>query len=473
MKKFYTLLLCGAVCLSASADGLRFKTNRSKKHSAKARVEAAAAPVWRAESQTDYEFNGEDWDMLGVVTFKYDAKGNITEEVVDADGELDKTVTVYNEYNMPVSMFKTYSDDGEVWENSSMRSYVYDPVVHGFYTERKGYDWIDGEWVKDYYWESNEIVRDDKGNITSMTKYVPLFGGELAPAYKSEWKYGADGKATEYAYYTNRQELEPVWEVYGNVTYKDIVWDKTNGQMTILGDLLELTEGENLLKSAVVYYDGEVDGHYIVEYAADGKGYTVKETGNDVNEVWYMTKFEVIDEYGSTTLTSIEYFDEDGIVDYPVHTLTEYAIKDEHGNYVENKLIESTPGFEEMIDGSKAEYTYDAQGNPTECVLSQFDYDSQEYFYTMRTVYGDYVDVTTGIESVEAESSAVWSVDGDAVSATANTLTGLSVYTLQGSLLMTVPAVDGSATLDAAALSAGMYLVHADGTASTYRLLKR
>ena len=39
-----------------------------------------------------------------------------------------------------------------------------------------------------------------------------------------------------------------------------------------------------------------------------------------------------------------------------------------------------------------------------ECVLSQFDYDSQEYFYTMRTVYGDYVDVTTGIESVEAES---------------------------------------------------------------------
>ena len=222
-----------------------------------------------------------------------------------------------------------------------------------------------------------------------------------------------------------------------------------------------------------MYYDGEVDGHYIVEYAADGKGYTVKETGNDVNEVWYMTKFEVIDEYGSTTLTSIEYFDEDGIVDYPVHTLTEYAIKDEHGNYVENKLIESTPGFEEMIDGSKAEYTYDAQGNPTECVLSQFDYDSQEYFYTMRTVYGDYVDVTTGIESVEAESSAVWSVDGDAVSATANTLTGLSVYSLQGSLLMTVPAVDGSATLDAAALSAGMYLVHADGTASTYRLLKR
>ena len=134
-------------------------------------------------------------------------------------------------YNMPVSMFKTYSDGGEVWENSSKRSYVYDPVVHNFYTERKGYDWVDGEfefivrlafspphrgcsgldtclcrmlfgsigfepvvhnfyterkgydwvdgeWVKDYYWESNEIVRDDKGNITSLTKYVPLFGGE-------------------------------------------------------------------------------------------------------------------------------------------------------------------------------------------------------------------------------------------------------------------------------------------------------
>ena len=77
MKKFYTLLLCGAVCLSASADGLRFKTNHSKKHSAKARVEAAAAPVWRAE--TDYEFNVEDWDMIGVVTFKYDANVNITE----------------------------------------------------------------------------------------------------------------------------------------------------------------------------------------------------------------------------------------------------------------------------------------------------------------------------------------------------------------------------------------------------------
>ena len=144
MKKFYTFTLCCAVCLSANADGVRFKSARGQGNMKKISLSMADAPIWRPVSQTDYMHDGESWMELGKVSFKYDMRGNCTEELVDEDGALSKTVTTYDEFNYPLTVLQTESEDGETWTNSGKTEYVYDTKVHGFFTERVSSDWTDG-----------------------------------------------------------------------------------------------------------------------------------------------------------------------------------------------------------------------------------------------------------------------------------------------------------------------------------------
>lgn len=232
----YAFLLCGAVCLSAAADGKRFKSLQGQKVKKIARTEAAA-PLWRPSSQTDfmYDIDMEEWWEMGTVNFTYYNRGNCIEELMDEDGWLSKTVSTYNEFNQPLMILKTESEDGETWENSGKTTYVYDPVVHDFFTERVGYDWNDGDWTTNYTWETDIITRNDAGNITELVKSLPMFD-HLTPAYRSVWSYGADGKANEYSYYVTYDGT--IWELDDDPSYKDIVWEKTNGQMTIYGDML-------------------------------------------------------------------------------------------------------------------------------------------------------------------------------------------------------------------------------------------
>lgn len=470
MKKIYAFLLCGAVCLSAAADGKRFKSLKGQKVKKIARTEAAA-PLWRPSSQTDfmYDIDMEEWWEMGTVNFTYDNRGNCIEELMDEDGWLSKTVTTYNEFNQPLMILKTESEDGETWENSGKTTYVYDPVVHDFFTERVGYDWNGDDWTTNYTWETDIITRNDAGNITELVKSLPMFD-HLTPAYRSVWSYGADGKANEYSYYVTYDGT--TWELDDDTSYKDIVWEKTNGQMTIYGDMLELTEGENLLKSAVVYYDGEPDGHYLVEYA-DG-GFFIKETTNDINEVGRTQRMEIIDANGSMRYTSVEYFDEDGnITDEPTYTMIQEATLDEHGNVVETTVREIIDGVEELMDAQKSSCTYDANGNLTEVTTSYYDFDVEEYVADFRTVYGEYVDAAAGIESVVADTKAQWNVCDNTVAASAPGLKGLTVYNLQGVAVAKAAAEASSASVDLSSLASGIYLIHADGTGATYRFVKR
>lgn len=470
MKKFYAITLCSLVALSASADGLRFKAGHAKKGMKKLARTEAATPVWRPVSQTDYMHDGEDWMLLGTVNFKYDGRGNCTEELVDEDGFLSKTVTTYDEFNQPLTKLETESEDGETWTNLSKTSFVYDTKVHDFFTERMGYDW-DEDWVANYKCETNTITRNTNGNITEIVKSLPL-GSELLPAYKSVWKYGTDGKANEYYYYEMGQNNE--WELDDDLSYRDIKWEKTDGQMTIFGDMLDLTEGNNLMKSAVVYYGNEPDGHYIVEYSNDMKNIFIKETTNDINEIGSTILLEVIDANGSARITYTEYFDEEGnIYTEPVYIGVQEGIMDEHGNLIMFTDKETVDGVEELVEGEKYNYTYDANGNATEVTSEQYDYETEEYFPMDRIVYGEYINVaSSGIQGIQIAEDTVWTVRGDEVTATANGLTGLSVYNLQGVCVKRVTTNAASATVSLADMAAGIYIVRADGTGATYRLIK-
>lgn len=474
MKKIYLIALCGAICLPAAADGMRFKTAAGKKKASRLRKEAPA-PIWRPVSQTEYMYDGNDWMMLGRVEFTYDKRGNSIEESVDVDGYMSKTVYTYDEYDQVLTRLETESSDGgETWENVSRREYEYDSRVHDFFTSRMSYAWNDGKWETDFRCETNTITRNTNGNITEIVKSLPL-GTEMKPAYRSLWTYDqATGKAVEYVYYEASGEGDDPWVISDDTFYKNIEWEKTDGQMTIDGDLLDLCEGDNLIKSAVVYYRGEADGHYLVSYSdSDLFGCVIKETTNDINTVGRITQLETLDANGSVRLTTTEYFDEDGnIGTEPTYISIQEAIADSHRNYVSQTLTEVTDGVEELVEGETYAYTYDTAGNPTEVVVSFYDYDSEEYIPDQRIVYGEYIDVTSGICPV-ALTAGEWNIQGDKVAVTADELTGISIYSTQGVKVASATG-RGTSAIDISALPTGIYLVRADGTSlPARRIVKR
>lgn len=469
MRKIYAIALCLAVGLSASAEGARFKSVRSSR-AKKIATKEATAPVWRPLTQTDYMHDGEDWMEMGTVTFKYDRRGNCIEEIVNSDDILSRTQTTYNEYDQPLTVLVTESEDeGDTWTNTARTTYVYDSEIHDFFVDRSGYDWDDPDWTRNYRCETNVITRNADGNITEIVKSLP-YGDEMLPAYKSAWTYGADGRASGYGYYLFDGSD---WLLYDDVEYKEIVWQQTDGQMTAFGDLLELTEGANLMKSAVVYYQGEADGHYLVEYSDDLPGFLIKETTNDINEIGRTTRMETLDMNGSLRMTTTEYFDEDGnISTEPTYISVQEAKIDEHGNMTEFNIHETYDGVEELIASTLYTYTYDANGNVTEMVSQEYDYESQEYFPSERIVYGEYGD-TAGIGSVDKDDADVWSVEGDIFTARAEGLTGISIYNVQGMLLKSVAVADGRASVTVSELQPGLYLLRAEGTGSTLRVAVR
>ncbi len=470
MKKIYVLTLCCAVALSASAGGQRFKSARGHKDTKRIALREAGAPVWRPVSQTDYMHDGDDWMEMGTVSFKYDQRGNRTEELVDEEGFLSRTVTTYDEFNYPLTVVQADSEDGEDWTNTAKTTYVYDTRLHGFFTERAGYDWANGDWVRNYRCEANTITRNDTGNITELVKSLPL-GDELQPAFRSAWSYGADGQASEYGYYVTENGID--WQLYDDISYKDIEWETTDGQMTVFGDLLELTEGANLLKSAVVYYQGEPDGHYLVDYTDGLPGFLIKETTNDINEVGRTVLMETLDAHGSMRLTTTEYFDEEGnILTEPTYINVQEALMDEHDNLVEYSERETIDGMEELIASTRYLYTYDADGNPSEVISKEYDYETGEYFPMERTVFGEYIDVTTGINDAKSDTLTDWTLDGDILTASAEGLTGLSVFNLQG-VCMTREGADAfTASVSLSGLMPGVYIIRADGTGSTYKTVR-
>lgn len=414
MKKLYIITLCAVVCLSAAGAGNRFVSKRAavkskiemrkaERKAARKAAKAAATAIMRPASYTEFMYNGEDWEEMATINCKYDSRGNLIEESYTFDDVATVTAWTYDENNQVTS--KLVTEDGEPLEKMT---YTYDPVIKGFYTERMGYDYDGEAWAENFYCVKNEITRDADGNITEMMRSMPM-DGEFIPAYKSVWKYDPTTKqATEFAYYAyNTEDAEPAWELYNLNEYKDIEWVKTNGQL-VSENMAELVAGDNMLKKCAVYYDGEPDGFITVDYAADNSGdYILKNTFNDMS-VGSSRQLETIDANGSFRVTDTEYFDDKyNFFETPVYQYREESIKDEHGNVIMENAYEALEGGEfERTDSYKCDYTYDSAGNVIEMVESFYDPDEDDYLPEMKTVYGEYNDVSAGIGSIIADDNA-------------------------------------------------------------------
>lgn len=442
MKKLYILALCGLTAASAAVAASRFKTvkNTPRKIVVKSQEKA---PVWRALSDEEYIYEDGEWVLMASSSYKYDSRGNAIEQQTDEDGLLFKMTTEFDEFDKPVTIIGvTKEGDAAEWENNTKRIYTYDPVVHDFFTSRMGYDWEDGEWVQNYYCELNTVTRNDDGNITEIEKSLPMFD-QFIPAYKSVWNYDeATGRANEFYYYANYAgTVAADWTLYDATAYKNIVWENTDGQMTS-DSFMELVSGTNRVKSADVYYEDEIDGHFFVEYSTEHPSdYFAKETFANPAEIGRTTRYETIDANGSFKITQEEYFDDDNNpTTEPVYVTVETVTIDGHGNIILDEVEETYEGVTEMVDGAKIDYLYDNDGNPTEMILYYYDYDSEEYVPDTKTVYGTYVDASAGVEGVSADRVAT---------------DGYTVYNLQGVMVKRVATADSLGDLPA-----GLYIIN-------------
>lgn len=438
MKKFYILSLCALMGVSAAMAEGHFKTRKGSPRKASIKPAADAAPLWRAESESEYLYMDGEWILVGTTNFTYDAAGNaIVQQSEDEDG-IFRLETTFNEYGKPLTMLQT-ADFGYGGENVAKRTYRYDERLHDFCVERMGYDWQDDDWVMNYLCETNEITRNADGNITEIMKSLPYID-KLYPAYRSMWNYDeTTGKANEYRYYVSYSFSElPEWELDDNLSYCNIEWETTDGQMTA-ASLSEMLTGANKVKSADVYYDDELDGHVIVEYSAENESdYLYRETFADPSEVGFTSQFETTDKNGSFRITECEYFDEEGEPTVePTYKIVSEVTVDEHGNAVLEELYETFDGITELVDAQKAEYLYDGNGNVTQVTYLVYDYETEEFVPESKIVYGTYADVTS-VKGIDAAAA-----------------TDFTVYNLQGILLK-----KGVGAEEIGSLPAGLYIIN-------------
>ena len=445
MKKLYIIALCALVGASAAMAAPRFKSIRKQPRKV-ARTEAATH--WCAGKIVTELYEEGEWIEQGTETFTYDKYGVTTGvEFVGTEGEHERTVYTNDDLGQHLTSLTTAEEDGE-WTNVQKRSWAYDPIVRNFCTERMGYDWSDGEWVTNYLCEINEVTRNTAGNITRIEKSLPMMS-QMLPAYRYEWSYAdATGRATEFCSYS-RGLSDNTWTLDGDVSYRNLEWAATDGQMTGTS-LTDCLTGPNRIAKASVYYRDAYDGGVLVEYTDIADEFTLTETFAD-GKPGKITKREALDNHGSFRITETEYFTEGDDEVLPSETLTYQAVLEElcdaHGNYISQALYERYSEEDDLalFDCIKMEYTYDANGNLTQRTSYIMDPEAEPetdatpdtvaYVPEMRETMSDYRQYESGIDDIATDGATV------------------AVYNLQGICVLR----DATAA-DISSLPAGLYI---------------
>lgn len=255
-----------------------------------------------------------------------------------------------------------------------------------------------------------EVTRDASGNVTNVDIYeLPPMGSK---EYESKMSvvYGSDGKANKITtvYYDDG-------EVDYTQTYRDIVWENTDGQI-LTTDMTEdnfesgLFWGANRIRSCQIT-DDELPGVVLdVDVAYNPSGYktNVKMNGQTMSSIDY-TK---VDEFGS--YDSVEY-SADADMDDPtgaIHILdsetetTTYRV-DSYG-----LVLENTEHYEYEKTGKKAEtyYTlghvdYNSEFGYPEEYWSEEGYNDNTPHKAERILFSEYEFYASGVKGVEASES--------------------------------------------------------------------
>lgn len=434
------------------------KVKHDKSSARLTKVRKAKTPeansIWKATHEQEFMYNEDDetWEPVADYYLTYDQRGNILVDLMDeGDGMQTRTVSTFNDNNKATSQFNEDMQDDGTFMTTSKKYFEYDSILTDVITKREAYDYdSDADtWYQSGNNYTRTITRDANGNVTNEQIAV-LYQGIYDPTQRTTITY-KDGKADTY----KQEQLTLaddgssfVWET--SIILKDIVWDKTNGQ--IVGDVSDFYEGDNSLKSATVCSEEEGE-EFTVAYLSITRG----DNGSYVctmsipSELYQLVVQKTYtDDNGSYTYQAIESQDNnaDGQIvgDEMLSGAKVVEQYDAQGNetlYEEYEFNEETSEME-LMGSTKNEYQYDEQcGAMSEMVTYEYDPEAAEFVPMMKVVCDDFKDVSSadGIKGVTNKTtvSAVYDLRGVRVGDSINNLpNGMYIQKIDGKTVKVV-----------------------------------
>lgn len=436
--------------------GLKVKHDKSSARQMTVRKANAAVgnSFWKATHEKEYMYNEDDatWEAVADYYLTYDQRGNILVDLMDeGEGMQTRRVSTYNENNKATSQIDEDMQDDGTFMTTTKRYFEYDSILTDVITKREAYDYdSDTEtWYQSGNNYTRTITRDANGNITNEQIAV-LYQGIYDPTQRITITY-KDGKADTY----KQEQLTLaedgssfVWET--SIILKDIVWDKTNGQ--IVGDVSDLYEGDNAIKSATVCSedDGEVftvayltitrsdNGSYLCTMSMPAELYQlmVQKTYSDINGSYTYEALEAQDINGDGRILDEELISGARVVE-------QYDAQGNETLYEEYELNEETSVME-LMGSTKNDYQYDEQcGAMSEMITYEYDTEAAEFVPMMKVVCDEFKDVanTDGISDVRTNNttSAFYDLRGVRVGDSLKNLPrGIYIQKLEGKTIKVV-----------------------------------
>lgn len=407
-NKFVKRASVAESAITAKVKKMKAKRNKLSSIAVReAELNTAASALMMPRQEEEWLWEDE-WIKGGDYFYSHDKRGNIIENTYDDGFAATKTVYAFDENNNVVSSLETYSEEGEPYENSAKRLISYDEKVKDVIVESQSYIWNEGDWMlyADGHTYKRVITRDEKGNITSV-EIKSYIMGDYPTLQKSTITYDDRGLASTWKYEELGYSAAGEMILVEKYTLKDMEWYTTDGQILVMDELdAFMTGGNNRLKKATVYSEGELTGSIEASYQENGD-YTysyIYTTEPLAKEIYTYT---VTDANGSYEYGCVAYEDmnADGILndeDLAYEDNLEVKI-DQYGRVVEEVATED----EEMIFAAKYDYVYSSEygSYPVEQVYSEYDFEASDYVPFLKVVAKDFYDVSA-IEDVNADNTS-------------------------------------------------------------------
>lgn len=520
--RHFTLLLIGGLLSSGLAHGQQKAENRtfigSRAHSevmfqmpgsqnvpmkptSQFNTRAGETAILKPYKEYGYEYNpalADPWVKTMEFTIDYDKKGNEIYYLSEESDGVYRTYTTYDENNMKTESITQEKDgDGETWLNLERRTYKFDKIVTDHVIEQSYYTWdpVNEDW-KTGYSHKFDITRDAEGRVIKNTK-LSLYQGEYEVLDYVDIAYGEDGKAKTYTLFELKGYEEDGTPILGeSLKLDNIEWENTNGQILVTHEYLTL--GENRLKKATRYDNGQITADITVTYTPGSRDFdelTIYANGEERKRQFLIT----LDDNGSYREEVQEFLDMDGDGKFTEDEIMYrgYMLEmcDENKNPISTEefgSFEPEPEPEEMMSpstrvepeegmerlgGTLTEYKYGENKEILELIMQGWNYEAGVYEPKMKKVSTDFRDVTTGLETTRTESGKLtYSVStyGE-MTFSMEGMNGYVIYSANGTSIVNAKTSGDTASESIANLPAGLYILKVTGTkgAETVKFLKR
>ena len=367
------------------------------------------------KQQTEYMYMDGEWLELGTYSFTYDEKGR--EACIDNnDGEtITRTEKTWTDDGQLATQTESTSEDGgTTFTPTAKRVQTYDRILPQLTLTKDKYEWDDtaGDWITNYDSFHRTIVRDADQNVTSLTLAVP-YEGRFDDTQRITNTFSQQTKQAE-TFMFEELEYDGSWS--RKQYLRNLVWDKTNGQLVDQYDSW-MTYGNYLLSGSIADNDpdtGELTDFGKIDIAyLDGNGYVETINYTDVLSK-SVTRYHETDNGGYTY--EYKYYEDmngDGVLDDTdiADQSKETASYDEYGNIVstEEYGMNEDTGELELNGATRYDYTYDTEHDNAvaEMVVNEYDYDSKEYVPTMKIVTTEYTQTATAIDNVKDNGASL------------------------------------------------------------------